>query len=236
MHLSKCSLVRCVLILHLNFFIMLHSCSQWLLLPTTDDINKICFLISGNYFSWYRISQYYKNVWRFVQNTLAGCRLRSPELPLDKSNWAILIAVSAGALKLETGEISVMLAVQNVCAHCHHNARGSILAFTFSATAGCKKYEMLDMEHSSSQLWHLFHSFLKILEYNSLSILHIWISGKFWSRSRDMWKCKFPQQLHLNAKVFFCYCCYYYFHVTIVLHSKTFLLYSYNFICLPAHY
>jgi hypothetical protein len=47
-HPSKCSSVKHVL--SLTFFALLNSCSQRKILPNTDDINKTCFLISGNVF------------------------------------------------------------------------------------------------------------------------------------------------------------------------------------------
>jgi hypothetical protein len=59
-HISKCSPVRRVIVLILTFFIKLNGCSQGQVLPNTDNINKTCFLISGNYFSSQRVTQYYK--------------------------------------------------------------------------------------------------------------------------------------------------------------------------------
>jgi hypothetical protein len=50
MHPCKCSLVKCILALDLMVFIKLYSCSQGKVLPNTDDINKACFLMSGNIF------------------------------------------------------------------------------------------------------------------------------------------------------------------------------------------
>lgn len=70
--IPPCVQHRDTLILDLRFFIKLNKCSQWQLLPNTDYINKICFLISGNYFLSNRMTQYYKNCTEATQSTSAG--------------------------------------------------------------------------------------------------------------------------------------------------------------------
>jgi hypothetical protein len=44
---SKCSSVGRVLVTDFMFFIRLNNCSQMYALPNMEDINNVCFLISG---------------------------------------------------------------------------------------------------------------------------------------------------------------------------------------------
>jgi hypothetical protein len=74
MHPSKCSSLRRVLVLDLTIFVKFNSCS---FVIVSDNINKICFLISGKCFSSYSATQNYKKCTRTARNTWADGGLRT---------------------------------------------------------------------------------------------------------------------------------------------------------------
>jgi hypothetical protein len=80
-HTSKCSWIRCVLVLDLTLFIKLHSWSQWQVLPNADKINKVSVLISGNYFSSYRVTEL-QEIMQAAKKMLVGHGLITPGLKM----------------------------------------------------------------------------------------------------------------------------------------------------------
>jgi hypothetical protein len=72
MHTPECLSVRLVLVPGLKLLIKLNSCSGRQLLPHTD-IHKTCYPISRDWFSSYRMTQYYGNCPRVTENT-SVCR------------------------------------------------------------------------------------------------------------------------------------------------------------------